>query len=91
MKPLVTPVVNINGTSKSELLRQQTDIMSAISDLQKVMRQATPNGRDFQTVGQGFAEEARDAFNERYNLLTKMYEEFQHVAIEIQKQQGGRS
>ena len=88
MRPLITPRVNLNGTSKRELVHQQMEICQAIGALQSAMRQATPNGRDFQTVENGdrLCNEARNAFNDRYNALTTMFEEFQQLAIDIQKQ-----
>lgn len=86
MAKLIPPRLNINGTSKPELLKQYTDILSAIADLQKAMRAATPNGRDYQTLPMTEAGLARDAFNERQVALTAMYGEFLQVALAIDEQ-----
>ena len=43
-----TPHLNPNGTTPKELLKQQMDVMSALIIAIEKLRQAGPNGRDYQ-------------------------------------------
>lgn len=83
MKNLIAPIVHRNGTSKSELLQQQVEIMNNLRSLMKAMRDATPNGRDYYVLSADAVIEARDAFNERYNVINKIFTDFEEIAVKI--------
>jgi hypothetical protein len=88
---LGVPVVNLNGSSKESLLQDYLAIMRALEAANKAMAEATPHGRDFQTVpnGEWVGQKAREAFHERRALIRAMYAEFEAVALAI-SEQGGR-
>lgn len=86
MKNLIAPIIHGNGTSKSALLEQQLEIMNNLRKVMKAMRDATPNGRDYYPVSADLAIEARDAFNERYNMINQIFTDFEKIALEIHKQ-----
>jgi|GEM_PF-2027268 len=86
MKNLVTPIININGTSGLELLSQTRSIMSALSETKMAIRNAMPNGRDFYTQGSDVLTNARTAFYERLETIEDMRKDFEALAISINKQ-----
>jgi hypothetical protein len=47
----VRPIVNLNGTSREELVKQAFDVSSAAETLIQKLGLAAPHGRDYQTVG----------------------------------------
>ena len=50
MKTYVKPVVNLNGTSREELIKQAFDVSSAAESLIQALGRAAPHGRDYQTT-----------------------------------------
>ena len=61
--PLVLPQINLNGTSKQQLIEQQLGVAAALRTLLKAMGEAAPHGRDYQfrpaeyrTAGTAWAE-----------------------------------
>ena len=83
MTKMLTPTIHLNGTSKQDLLEQQKEILNATRDLLQVMRRATPNGRDYYPQGPDAGNQARDAFAERYITVSRMYDEFEELALKI--------
>jgi hypothetical protein len=87
MKPLVTPIVNLNGTCAADLIAHRTKACKAISEAIEAMREAFPHGRDYQTHRTAFASEAaRDAWMERIHALHVMRDELMTDAVSIQRQ-----
>lgn len=83
MTPLVSPQVNLNGTSREVLVEQQLDVLHALDDLHKAMNEASPNGRDYQLRPAEF-EPAREAWQERMKLIGDMRKEIEAHAMAIQ-------
>lgn len=90
---LDVPVVNLNGSSKESLLNDYLAIMRALEAANKAMAEATPHGRDFQTVKNGdhIAARAREAFHERRAIIRAIHAEFEAVAVAISEQNDNRS
>lgn len=86
MKNLIAPIIHSNGTGRDELVRQYRDILDGCRDLMAVMRSATPNGRDYYPISPSAGFEARDAYNERYNAVSQMHDEFEGLALQLQLQ-----
>ena len=86
MKNLIAPIVHSNGTSRKELVNQYMSILESCVDLMTAMRSATPNGRDYYPISPTAGLEARDAYNERYNAVSQMRDEFEGLAIQLQLQ-----
>ena len=84
------PTVNLNGTSKDSLLGDYLAIRNALNAAEMAFREATPHGRDYQTVpaGDAKASRAREAFHERRAILRAMAAEIEAVAIAINEQEG---
>lgn len=47
-----TPHVNLNGTSREQLVEQQVAFCEALSAAIQVLREAAPNARDYQRPGE---------------------------------------
>ena len=47
MTPLLTPTVNLNGTSRRDLVHQRLVASSALDGVIDVMRSMAPHGRDY--------------------------------------------
>ena len=86
MTNLVTPTVHLNGTTGQHLLDQQLKVIHALRDVLTVMSQACPNARDFYPQGEGVALEAREVYNERRKIISKMIAEYETIAINVHEQ-----
>jgi hypothetical protein len=84
MKPLTLPQVNLNGTSREQLVEQQRNVMHALDALQKAMQEAAPHGRDYQPRPAEF-KPAREAWLERMQVIGAMREEIEAHALAIQE------
>jgi hypothetical protein len=85
VKPLVPPLINLNGSPRKMLVEQQCDVLAAIRELQKAMQEASPNGRDYQTAPMGTFNRAQEAWRERYQVIEDMRKEIETHAIAIQE------
>ena len=85
MTKLLTPTIHLNGSSRRDLLEKHMEILDACRGLLTAMRAATPNGRDYYPQGEKAAIEARDAFNDRYMAISRIYDDFEQIALEIRE------
>jgi hypothetical protein len=83
MTPLVTPIININGTDGITLFQQVDAICSAFHDLRLAMGKAMPHGRDYQTLTPGSGHLAREAYSERAVVLEEMEKGYLKVREEL--------
>jgi len=85
---LEVPVVNLNGASAESLVQQYLAIHHALNAVQTAMAEATPHGRDFQTVTDHMTtvDRARKAFTERRQLLRLIASEIEAVYMAIHEQ-----
>jgi hypothetical protein len=81
---LVAPIVNINGSTRAELFEQVRLVCEALTDAGEAMGKAMPHGRDYQ-VDPSKGLEARQAFLERRRALMTMKEEFEALALAIDR------
>lgn len=64
------PIVNVNGTSRSELLEQHQLVARHIRHAMEALQEACPHGRDYQTLGGDKATQAlHRALDEHSNRL----------------------
>jgi len=82
MKPLVLPQISLNGSPKSRLVEQQSDVLAAIRALKDAMSEAYPNGRDYQYRPAEYPP-AREAWEERMKLIHDMGNEIEAHAMAI--------
>lgn len=86
LRMLIAPTVNLNGTSYESLLDDARGVLDALRELDRVLAEAAPHGRDYQTAPEGTYQHARDAWAERRELIDRMREEFRSYAIQISDQ-----
>jgi len=46
--PLMTPIVNNNGTSRAMLIEQRTKVMDALYNVMQALKHNKPHGRDYE-------------------------------------------
>jgi len=79
MQPLIKPQINLNGTSKEQLLQQQMIVMAGFRELLSAMSDAMPHGRDYQFRPSEYPL-ARDAWLERMKAIQAIEAEiFDHA------------
>ncbi len=90
--PQITPpVINLNGTSKQELLGQTIAIIEALRATQRLQLAACPHGRDFQTLspltGERLQEkQARDQHRARVLTTERLLMDYEALALAISNQ-----
>jgi len=67
----IPPTININGTSKPELLEQLALVMDGLTTAEDAMCRAYPHGRDYPI---GKCEQARDEWDKARLILLKLKE-----------------
>lgn len=78
------PTININGTSKEELIRGRIDAMDAIETAIKALKLITPNGRDYPSnIDQCMAD--RNEHYARINQLRDVQDQLLEEALYIQR------
>jgi hypothetical protein len=94
-KPLLVPVVNLNGNSAHEMVDEVMDVRRALDGTISLLRKAVANvahGRNFQTTEDVMraVNEAQDAWVQRYIVLHIIQSELEDLALAIQRQDRGR-
>lgn len=88
MTTIALPRINLNGTSKGELLQQQLTALDAINAAIDALCAAAPNGRDYQTLPSGAVQLAMSEHTTRLKLLQTVQDELQTIAMHISDQEG---
>lgn len=76
---LVVPHLNINGTSKHELMMQLEHAAHTLQTALKSLNEAAPHGRDYQTVTPALFTLARMQHYERYKKIKEVYNEILYI------------
>jgi hypothetical protein len=100
MKPLVYPVVNLNGNDADDLLKQTMGVLDHVRALQEAMGKASDltHGRNFQHLIQGddwynherVVGEAQTAWGDRRRWLATLEHDLTNMALDIQRQKRER-
>lgn len=83
---VVAPTVNLNGTSRDQLVGQALDMHSAISNCREVFAEHPPHGRDYQT-GDVSIYEAKAQHQRWREQLDRISREVMEYAMQIYQQQ----
>lgn len=73
------PFVNINGTSREELIAQTKRIRDAATELREALIAARPHGRDYQTVTSILFEADRSQHETMLGLVDIVVKEYSEV------------
>lgn len=77
MRYLVQPIVNLNGSTRKQLVEQQLAVIDALNETLSAMAEAMPHGRDYQTQAPGTYQAARDAYLDRRAEIVKLRDELE--------------
>jgi hypothetical protein len=80
---IIVPLISINGTAPEDLRDQVTGALKALTDAERAMLQACPNGRDYQN-GAGAAGLARTQHAYRLDAITRIQRELGEILDHIQ-------
>lgn len=82
---MIKPTININGTSKDDLINPRRDAMDALASVVEMLKQVTPNGRDYPNdLTRCIAD--RDKHYARLNQLRDIQAELLAEALYIQRE-----
>ena len=81
---LLEPIVNLNGSSRSDLFQQYRAVAHAAHDLREAMSACTPHGRDYpmSPVDLGIAREEHFKF---YRIISDLEEQATNIAIALNR------
>jgi len=82
MKPLIPPVVNLNGDTRADLIAQYSEVAKAARALLESMARSAPHGRNYPALG---FNNAREAHFERWRVVAQLEEEYMQMALAIHK------
>lgn len=81
------PVINLNGTARSDLLEQHMTIMRHLRHALEALQEACPHGRDYQTLGDGGGalalHQAMDEHSNRVLRLRQVMAEIETIAEHV--------
>lgn len=80
---LMVPVVNINGTSRDELVRVRLDAALAILDALHMLRKLRPHGRDYPGTPDTYQRDL-SIYEDRFDSLHQIMNEIDDEAEQIQ-------
>jgi len=83
MTEIMKPIVNINGTSREELIEQRIDARRAVAALMETLQHMVPNGRDYIGNQEAFDRD-RAIYRERFAALDALYNTLLDEALNIQ-------
>ena len=76
---MITPTVNLNGTSGKELFNLNLAVVEKLRDAIDALAKACPNGRDYQTATPGTWGLAIDQHGERLKRLESVMAELETI------------
>jgi hypothetical protein len=78
------PIVNINGTSREELVRMRVKASDALHQAMKAMQKLSPHMRDYLGNREAWMAD-RDVYIARFAALDRMANELMDEAYELSK------
>ena len=80
---MMVPSIHLNGTSRTELLNEQLNILQALRLARAAMIAASPNGRDYYPQGAGAHTKAQDEHTERVRAIEGVLAKVEALAMAI--------
>lgn len=82
---IMKPVVNLNGTSAEELIRQNVEFLDALAEAEQAAQRTAPHARDYPGDTNSFLE-ATKVHASRVERIAKLREEVMEETLKIQEQ-----
>lgn len=82
---MIQPIININGTSKDDLVNPRIAALDHINDVIETLKHVTPNGRDYPGDTERLNADRQKHFD-RIAYLRTLYNELYEEAIAIKGQ-----
>ena len=82
---MITPTININGSSKDDLINARLAALDHINDVIEALKQVTPNGRDYPGDTERCMAD-RQIHYDRISALRVLYNHLYEEAIAIKGQ-----
>lgn len=82
---MITPLININGSSIDDLVNPRLKAMDLLMDAIEALKQATPNGRDYPGNNTACIADREEHFD-RLGKLRALREELMSEALYIKEQ-----
>lgn len=83
---MITPQLNINGSSAADLIEPRLKALDHLIDAMEALKQVMPNGRDY-PVEPSKCTYDRGIMTSRLNLLTAIRNDIYAEALAIKRQQ----
>jgi hypothetical protein len=83
MPDLIHPHIHLNGTSPDELLRQFTDVASALREALEKIQSAAPDARDYYPLGNEAAGLAAKQHARQREAVEGVLREFELMALAV--------
>lgn len=80
---MMVPTLHLNGTSRTELLNEQLNVLQALRLARAAMIAASPNGRDYYPQGKGAFEKAQDEHTDRVRAIEDVLAKVEALAMAI--------
>lgn len=82
---MITPTININGSSKDDLINARLDAMDRIAEAIEELKKVTPNGRDYPGDNDQCLADRQTHYH-RIKVLQDLYIELYDETIAIRRQ-----
>jgi len=84
---LIPPIVNLNGSSRADLIEQYLAVGRVAYNLREAMSACVPHGRDYpmSPVDAGLAREAHFEF---YRIILELEKQYIEVALDLDLMKG---
>ena len=79
---MIRPTININGTSKDDLIDPRIKAMGLLRDAIEALKQVTPNGRDYPGDDAPYAADREEHYR-RINAMNAIRDAIYEEAIRI--------
>lgn len=80
---IMNPSININGTSREELVNTRRNVLDKIDELMKAIQETKPHGRDYIGKDHQYSLD-RKLYADRFAMLDKLRNEILDEALDIQ-------
>lgn len=85
MTHLITPTINLNGSSVADLVDPRLEAIDHLLDAVEALRKVTPNGRDYPAATERCLDDRSEHYR-RMGLIAELREQLYAEAVAIKRQ-----